>query len=164
MAGVTLHPNELARVRESFDPAPERSYSLPLLHKAGGGSIVKFCSYDGFLADPAVAAYCASKGGVHARTRALAVDHGPEGIRCNANCPGWIRTGMVDQAFAQAGDPKAAERDALVRHAAGRLGRPEDIAAAAVWLASDEAAFVTGQLHVVDGGLTAASPINPSLF
>nr|MDJ0611423.1 SDR family oxidoreductase [Kiloniellales bacterium] len=61
-------------------------------------------------------------------------------------------------------DPKAAEADALARHAVGRLGKPADIAALAVWLASDEAAFVTGQMMIADGGLTAASPINPALF
>ncbi|MGI9501627.1 MAG: SDR family oxidoreductase, partial [Geminicoccaceae bacterium] len=82
----------------------------------------------------------------------------------NAICPGWILTDMAEQAFALARDPAAAEKDALARHAAGRLGRPEDIAAMAAWLASDEAAFVTGQCLSVDGGLTAASPLQPGFF
>jgi NAD(P)-dependent dehydrogenase (short-subunit alcohol dehydrogenase family) len=137
---------------------------IPTLQRSGGGSIVNIGSISGYHADPAMAIYNASKGFVHALTRSIAVDHGRDGIRCNAICPGWILTGMVDQAFAQAADPAAAERDALARHALRRMGRPEDIAAMAIWLASDEAAFVTGQMHIVDGGLTAASPINPALF
>ena len=131
---------------------------------ARGGAIVNIGSTSGFAADPGLALYNASKGFVHALTRSLAVDHGPDGIRCNAVCPGWILTELADAAFALAKDPAAAERDALARHPAGRLGQPADIAAAVLWLASDEAAFVTGQLYLVDGGLTAASPINPALF
>ena len=61
-------------------------------------------------------------------------------------------------------DPKAAEADAIARHALGRMGQPKDIAQVAVWLASDDSGFVTGQTHIVDGGLVAASPVNPSLF
>ena len=137
---------------------------IPVMAAAGGGSIVNIGSISGFVADHSMALYNASKGFVHALTRSIAVDHGGAGIRCNAICPGWILTGMADRAFAHASDPKKAEADALARHAAGRLGTPGDIAKMAVWLASDESAFVTGQTHVVDGGLTSASPINPLLF
>ena len=137
---------------------------IPLLREGGGGAIVNIGSISGFHADPSMALYNASKGFVHGLTRSIAVDHGAEGIRCNAVCPGWILTGMADQAFAQARDPEAAKRDALARHAVGRLGQPSDIAAAVAWLVSDDAAFVTGQTFVVDGGLIAASPVNPSLF
>ena len=73
-------------------------------------------------------------------------------------------TGMADAAFEVAKNPDAAKKDALARHPAGRFGDPKDIAAMAVWLASDEAAFATGQLFTVDGGMTAASPLNPGLF
>jgi len=100
---------------------------------------------------------------VHGLTRSIAVDHGPT-IRCNAICPGWIETGMLEAGFAVANDSAAARRDALARHAVQRFGKPTDVAAMAVWLASDEASFVTGQLYTIDGGLTAASPLNPSLF
>ncbi|MGI9464284.1 MAG: SDR family oxidoreductase, partial [Aestuariivirgaceae bacterium] len=93
----------------------------------------------------------------------IAVDHGPE-IRCNAICPGWIMTDMADAAFELAGDPEAAKRDALARHPAGRFGKPEDIAAMAAWLASDASRFATGQCYTLDGGITAASPLNPGLF
>ena len=73
-------------------------------------------------------------------------------------------TGMADAAFAAADDPDIAKADALARHAAGRFGEPIDIATTAAWLASDDAAFVTGQTFTVDGGLTAASPLQPALF
>ena len=71
---------------------------------------------------------------------------------------------MVDAAFALAKDPVAAKADALARHAVGRLGEPEDVAKAAVWLASDAATFMTGQTVTIDGGLVAASPLRPGLF
>ncbi len=127
------------------------------------GSIINIGSISGKTADPAMALYNASKAFVHGLTRSIAVDHGPR-IRCNAICPGWILTGMADAAFAVAKDPAAAERDALARHPSGRLGKPDDIARLAVWLASDEASFATGQCYTLDGGLTAASPLNPGLF
>ena len=71
---------------------------------------------------------------------------------------------MADAAFAVAEDPETAKKDALARHPAGRFGQPSDIAAMASWLASDQSAFTTGQCFVVDGGMTAASPLNPGLF
>lgn len=128
-----------------------------------GGSIVNIGSISGIAADPSMALYNASKAFVHGLTRSIAVDHGPA-IRCNAICPGWIETDMLEAGLGLAGDPDAARRDALARHPSRRFGRPEDVAAMAVWLASDEAGFVTGQLFTVDGGLTAASPIRPGLF
>lgn len=130
---------------------------------AEGGSIINIGSISGTAADPSMALYNASKAFVHGLTRSIAIDHGPH-IRCNAICPGWIETGMLDAAFDLAADPRAARRDALARHATRRFGKPEDIASMAVWLASDEAGFATGQLFTVDGGMTAASPLNPGLF
>ena len=73
-------------------------------------------------------------------------------------------TDMADAAFELAHDPPAAKRDALARHPAGRFGQPQDIASLALWLASDEAGFATGQCYTLDGGMTAASPLNPGLF
>lgn len=128
-----------------------------------GGSIINIGSISGHVADPSMALYNASKAFVHGLTRSIAVDHGPR-IRCNAICPGWIETGMLDAGFDLAGDPDAARKDALTRHAMRRFGKPEDIASMALWLASDEAGFATGQLFTVDGGMTAASPLNPGLF
>lgn len=128
-----------------------------------GASIINIGSISGRVADPSMALYNASKAFVHGLTRSIAVDHGPQ-IRCNAICPGWIETGMLEAGFELSEDPQAARADALTRHATRRFGKPADIAAMAVWLASDEAAFATGQMFTVDGGMTAASPINTGLF
>lgn len=128
-----------------------------------GGSIINIGSISGTVADPSMALYNASKAFVHGLTRSIAVDHGPD-IRCNAICPGWIETGMLEAGFDLAQNPEAARADALARHAVRRFGQPQDIAAMAVWLASDEAGFATGQMFTIDGGMTAASPLNPGLF
>lgn len=127
-----------------------------------GGVIVNIGSISGHTSDRGMALYNASKAFVHSLTRSIAVDHGPR-VRCNAVSPGWITTDMAADAFATARDPQAAERDAVARHPMGRLGTPEDVANAVAWLASDEAAWITGQCLTVDGGLTSASPIDPRL-
>lgn len=128
-----------------------------------GGSIINIGSISGNVADPSLALYNASKAFVHGLTRSIAVDHGPD-VRCNAICPGWIMTDMADAAFDLASDVEAAKRDALARHPAGRFGKPADIAALALWLAGDASRFATGQCYALDGGITAASPLNPGLF
>lgn len=135
---------------------------LPLMEGIGG-AIVNIGSISGNTADPSMALYNASKSFVHGLTRSIAVDHGPM-VRCNAVSPGWIMTAMADEAFALADKPEKAKEDALARHPVGRFGQPQDIAATVAWLASNEAAFVTGQCFTVDGGLTAASPLQPGLF
>ncbi len=134
---------------------------IPIM--SDGASIINIGSIAALTADPGLGLYNASKAFVEGLTRSIAVDHGPQ-VRCNAINPGWIMTAMADAAFALANDPQAAKIDALARHPAGRFGKPEDIASLAVWLASDEAAFATGQCYTLDGGLTAASPLNPGLF
>ncbi len=132
--------------------------ALPALTAAGGGAIVNIGSYDGFVADPGLAAYCATKGAVHALSRAIAVDHGAQNIRCNVICPGWIKTEMMDAFLNSLPDPETAAGKLDANQPIGRVGQPTDIANMALWLASDEAAFTTGQLFVCDGGLTARSP------
>lgn len=128
-----------------------------------GGVIINIGSISGNVSDPRMAVYNASKAFVHGLTRSIAIDHGPL-VRCNAVSPGWIATGMADDAFALAKNPASAKADAMARHAAARLGRPEDIANMVAWLVSDQAGFVTGQCFTCDGGLTAASPLQPGLF
>ena len=132
-------------------------HALPLMRRAGGGSIINFGSYDGFIADPNLAAYCATKGAVHALTRAMACDHGPENIRVNAICPGYVDTPMLKSFFDSKGDAGAASmRDEARRvHPLRRYGTPEDMANLVNWLAGDEARYATGQLWVLDGGISA---------
>jgi NAD(P)-dependent dehydrogenase (short-subunit alcohol dehydrogenase family) len=129
-------------------------YVIPHMVEAGGGVIVNTASTAGLVGVKNRAAYCASKGAVIALTRAVAVDHVQQNIRCNCICPGTVDSPWVGRLLAQAEDP-VAERAALVaRQPIGRLGTPEEIALAALYLASDDAAFVTGTALVIDGGMT----------
>ncbi|WP_298717685.1 SDR family NAD(P)-dependent oxidoreductase [uncultured Oceanisphaera sp.] len=132
--------------------------ALDPMRRQGHGIIINIGSYDALMADPALAAYCAAKGGVHALTRAIAVDHGKEGVRCNAISPGWIRTEMMEAYLKSQSEGEGAERAIVAQHPVGRLGEPGDIANLACWLASDEASFATGQVFMHDGGLTAHAP------
>jgi len=130
-------------------------HALPLMRKAGAGSIINFGSYDGFIADPSLAVYCATKGAVHALTRAMACDHGPEGIRVNAVCPGYVDTPMLQSFFGESGDIESLKRAVRDVHPIRSYGQPEDIANLVNWLAGDEARYASGQLWVIDGGLSA---------
>ena len=129
--------------------------ALPLLRKSDAASIINFGSYDGFIADPELAAYCATKGAVHALTRALACDHGPEGIRVNAICPGYVDTPMLQKFLGGGGDINSRRQSIEDIHPMRTVGRPDDIAGLAVFLASEEARYASGQLWIMDGGLTA---------
>jgi hypothetical protein len=137
-------------------------YVIPHMQGQGGGSIINNASVNGLIAEPAIAAYCGAKGGVSALTRAMALDYGADGIRVNAICPGYIDTPMNDMYFAAQPDPDASRRAAGGLHALGRTGTPEEVACCALFLASDEASFVTGANWVVDGGLAVI--INPSRY
>jgi NAD(P)-dependent dehydrogenase (short-subunit alcohol dehydrogenase family) len=121
----------------------------------GGGSIINTASLSGLHGDGGAVVYAASKAAVINLTRALSTDHAAAGIRVNAICPGTIETPPVQRMMA---DPRALETN-INAHALRRLGRPDEIANAAVWLASEEASFVTGEALVVDGGLRAQSPL-----
>lgn len=130
-------------------------YALPLMRKTTGASLINFGSYDGFIADPELAAYCASKGAVHALTKAMACDHGPEGIRVNAVCPGYVDTPMLQSFFGTSGDIETLQKAVRDVHPMRTYGTPEDIANLVNWLAGDEARYASGQLWVIDGGLSA---------
>ncbi len=130
-------------------------YALPQLRKSEGASVINFGSYDGYIADPGLAAYCATKGAVHALTKAMACDHGPEGIRVNAICPGYVDTPMLQSFFGESGDIESLKKAVRDVHPMRNYGQPEDIANLVNWLASDEARYASGQLWVIDGGLSA---------
>jgi NAD(P)-dependent dehydrogenase (short-subunit alcohol dehydrogenase family) len=132
-------------------------FGIPALLRAGGGAIVNNASMVALVgsAFPQIA-YTAAKGGVVAMTRELAIVYGRRGIRVNAICPGPVRTPMTD-AFFDTEEKWASRRRYMPM---GRLGRPEEVAAVALFLASDEAAYVTGAAYAVDGGITAAYVID----
>ena len=126
---------------------------VPAMLDSGGGSIVNVASFVALVgAATAQMAYTASKGGVLALTRELAVEYARQGIRANSICPGPIETPLLAELLS---DPERRQRR-LVHIPIGRFGRPEEIAKAALFLASDDASFVTGSALVVDGGITAA--------
>ena len=132
---------------------------VPSMRERSGGSIINIGSIEGLGANPHHAAYCASKAGVHGLTRAMAVDLGADGIRCNAIAPGWIASDLSETYLESQPDPAAA-RDALNRlHPVGRVGRPTDVGDLAVYLASDRSRFLTGEIVVLDGGRTAKLPL-----
>lgn len=125
---------------------------IPAMAEAGGGAIVNTGSGWGLKGGASAVSYCASKGAVVNMTRALAIDHGPQGIRVNSVNPGDVNTGMLrDEARQLAQDPGAFLAEAADRPLR-RMGEPEEVAAAVLWLASDDASYVTGTALVVDGG------------
>ena len=123
--------------------------------KTGGGNIVATGSVLSLVAEPVLAAYCATKAGILNLIRSIATDYGRANIRANCVCPGYINTPLGDGYFAIQPDPEAAKRAADELHALGRMGEPEEVARCVSFLASDEASFVTGSAMVVDGGLSA---------
>jgi NAD(P)-dependent dehydrogenase (short-subunit alcohol dehydrogenase family) len=133
--------------------------AVPLLRARGGGSLINIGSIEGIGSNPGHPAYSASKAGIHGFTAAVAVDHGRDGIRCNAIAPGWINSDLSEIYLESMPDSGRIRRELLAMHPAGRLGEPRDIGNLAVWLASDESAFATGQVFVVDGGRTKKLPL-----
>jgi 2-keto-3-deoxy-L-fuconate dehydrogenase len=128
-------------------------HAIPSMVERGGGAIVNMSSVAALVGLRNRAAYCASKGAVLSLTRALAVDHVGDHVRVNAVCPGTVDSPWVRRLVDEAGESIDMLRD---RQPMGRLGTPDEIAAAVLYLSSDQAAFVTGSVLVIDGGLTAA--------
>jgi NAD(P)-dependent dehydrogenase (short-subunit alcohol dehydrogenase family) len=131
--------------------------AIPIMAKAGGGSIVNTASGWGLAGGPRAAVYCASKGAVVLLTKAMAIDHGPQKIRVNCICPGDTDTGMLRNEAQQLGEQEDRFLAESARRPLGRIGKPEEIAQAALYLATDASSFVTGTALVVDGGGLAGS-------
>lgn len=128
---------------------------LPGMLKAGKGSIINVSSGASSVRGiPNRFVYGSSKAAVIGLTKAIAADFIRQGIRCNAICPGTVHTPSLDERIAAQGDVERVHKEFVARQPMGRLGRPEEIAALAVHLASDESSFTTGQIHVADGGFS----------
>ncbi len=128
---------------------------VPHMMDSGGGAVVNTSSISGLLGWPDSSAYCASKGGVIQLTREMAVEYGPHNIRVNCICPGTTVTPMIDRLLGLEEDPEGTALSIRAMHPLGRFAQPEEIARAMLFLASEEASFVTGAVLPVDGGYTA---------
>jgi len=132
-------------------------YFLPYLRETKG-NIVNMSSVNGFFVEPMCAGYCTTKAAIIGMTKAMAIDHGNEGVRVNCICPGYIDAGLAEGYFQSQPDPLKAREEAGKLHALWRIGRPEEVGRVAVFLASDDASFMTGASVVVDGGFGSGLP------
>ena len=166
-AGVMLQQTMGDIVRHDWDSLMALNVSTPVfltqallpLLVANKGNIIHIGSIEGLAANPEHVAYCASKGAIHSMTQAMAVDLGPKGVRCNAIAPGWIRSPLSDD-YINAQENVAQAWEGLIdMHPVGRVGEPNDIGQAVVFLASEQASFISGQVLVVDGARTSKLPL-----
>ena len=160
-AGIILRANVLETAEAEWDQVMAvnvksvfllSKYAIPVMAEAGGGVIINVASGWGLVGGPRAAAYCASKGAVVQLTKSMALDHGRQNIRVNCICPGDTDTPMLRDEARQLGEPTEQFLAEAAERPLGRIGRPEDIAEAALYLASDASSFVTGTALVVDGG------------
>jgi 2-keto-3-deoxy-L-fuconate dehydrogenase len=164
VAGFVHHGSILECVEKDYDFSMNLNVKsmyrmirafLPAMLDHGGGSIVNVASVCSSLKGlPNRFIYGTSKAAVIGLTKSVAADYVRHGVRCNAIAPGTIQSPSLDERIAAFADPEAARRDFIARQPMGRLGTAEEIAAIAVYLAADESAYTTGQVFVVDGGIT----------
>ncbi len=163
-AGVALVKNVLETSDDEWDMVMNTNVKsifhmakavIPQMIKRGGGSIINVASQLALVAAPNFAAYTAGKGAILNFTRALALDHAKQGIRVNCLCPGAVATPLLLNQFDGQEGPQGGLQDLINMHPLGRLGRPEELATAALFLASDASSFMTGAPLVVDGGYIA---------
>ncbi len=165
IAGVTVPKNIVDITEEEWDTVMDGNAKgvfltckrvIPEFIRAGGGVIVNTASISSVVGLSGQSAYCASKGAVLQLTRQLAVEYAPQNIRVNAVGPGAINTPFLTRYFDAQPDPEATRKAVAAAHPLGRWAEPEEVASAIVYLASDDASFVTGTILMVDGGYTAA--------
>lgn len=165
-AGITRRANVIDTTEQEWDQVMAVNvksiflmckFAVPVMQRQGGGSIINTASGWGLVGGKDAVSYCASKGAVVIMTKAMAVDHGPQGIRVNCVCPGDTDTPMLRNEAHQLGLEKNALVDAGASRPLMRVGQPPEIAQAVLFLASDRSSFVTGDALVVDGGGLAGS-------
>ncbi|OYD23288.1 SDR family NAD(P)-dependent oxidoreductase [Oceanimonas baumannii] len=165
-AGITRRADVVNTTEQEWDAVMNTNvksiflmckYAVPIMRAQGGGAIVNTASGWGILAGKDAVSYCASKGAVVLLTKAMAIDHGPQKIRVNCVCPGDTDTNMLRDEALQLGQAEMALVEAGIDRPLKRVGTPEDIARAVLFLASDQASFVTGSALIVDGGGLAGS-------
>ncbi|ESX98058.1 SDR family oxidoreductase [Mesorhizobium sp. LNJC405B00] len=162
-AGIVIHKSIDEQTIEDWDrlmavnlrgPFLMAKYVVPEMRRIGSGTIVNIGSVEGYMVNPWHTAYAATKAGVHGLTLGLAVDLGPDGVRCNTVCPGWIETDLNRAYVELHPDRSLVERELAQLHPLGRIGSPKEIANTVLWLASDESNFVSGEMIAVDGART----------
>lgn len=165
-AGITRRADVVNTTEQEWDAVMNTNvksiflmckYAVPIMRTQGGGAIVNTASGWGILAGKDAVSYCASKGAVVLLTKAMAIDHGPQKIRVNCVCPGDTDTNMLRDEALQLGQAEMALVEAGIDRPLKRVGTPDDIARAVLFLASDQASFVTGSALIVDGGGLAGS-------
>ncbi|QKC86903.1 3-oxoacyl-ACP reductase family protein [Mesorhizobium sp. NZP2077] len=171
-AGIVVHKSIDEQTVEDWDrmmavnlrgPFLMAKYVAPEMRRTGSGAIVNIGSVEAFMVNPWHTAYAASKAGVHGLTLGLAVDLGPDGIRCNTVCPGWIDTDLNRAYVEMHPDRSLIERELGQLHPVGRIGCPKEVANAVLWLASEESSFVSGEMIAVDGARTRKISLPPIL-